>query len=157
MISFLEYLEEAKRVEFNPDTMRWITIKDKEMQNQHIIVKKKDSTVVGGMGGKHDGKPLKAVFKAEENPEVAKKQEEKKEEKPKWKPKSLLPQFEDPKEREEREKKRMERLLKQRQEYLERIKNNPPKKRGYDFDPVKDQEGKTRDDIYPKWSKYPGD
>lgn len=155
MISFLEYLEEAKRVEFNPDTMRWITIKDKEMQNQHIIVKKKDSTVVGGMGGKHDGKPLKDVFKAEENPEVAKSQEKKKEEKPKWKPKSLLGW--EPGEKERILQKSSERAQKQYQEYLERIKNNPPKKRGYDFDPVKDQEGKTRDDIYPKWSRYPGD
>ena len=156
MISFLEYLEEAKRVEFNPDTMRWITIKDKEMQNQHIIVKKKDSTVVGGMGGKHNGKDLETVFKDEENPEVAKNQEEKKEEKYQWKPKSLLGGYA-PGEKEEIDRKRMERLKKVHQEYLERIKTNPPQKRGYDFDPVKDQEGRTRDEIYPKWSKFPGD
>ena len=60
--SFAEFLFE-KEEKFVASTMRWITIKDKDMQNQHILIKKKDGTIVGGMGGEHNGEKLKDVFK----------------------------------------------------------------------------------------------
>ena len=60
--SFAEFLFE-KEEKFVASTMRWITIKDKDMQNQHILIKKKDGTILGGMGGSHNGEKLSDVFK----------------------------------------------------------------------------------------------
>lgn len=59
--SFTEFLFE-KEAKFIPSTMRWITIKDERNQNQHILIKKKDGTILGGMGGKHNGEKLDDVF-----------------------------------------------------------------------------------------------
>lgn len=58
-LSFVNFLFENNEIPFDSDTMRWITIKDKNMQNQHILVKKKDGTIVGG---EHDGEKLEDVF-----------------------------------------------------------------------------------------------
>ena len=60
--SFAEFLSE-KEEKFVASTMRWITIKDEQDRNQHILIKKKDGTILGGMGGTHNGEKLKAVFK----------------------------------------------------------------------------------------------
>jgi hypothetical protein len=57
--SLVNFLFEDNKIPFDSDTMRWITIKDKNMQNQHILVKKKDGTIVGG---EHDGEKLEDVF-----------------------------------------------------------------------------------------------
>ena len=61
--SFAEFLFEKEEVPFNDKTMRWITIKDERDRNQHILIKKKDGTVLAGMGGEHNGEKLKDVFK----------------------------------------------------------------------------------------------
>ena len=60
--SFAEFLSE-KEEKFVASTMRWITIKDEQDRNQHILIKKKDGTILGGMGGTHNGEKLKDVFK----------------------------------------------------------------------------------------------
>ena len=60
--SFAEFLFE-KEEKFLASTMRWITIKDERDRNQHILIKKKDGTVLAGMGGEHNGEKLKDVFK----------------------------------------------------------------------------------------------
>ena len=60
--SFAEFLFEKEEVPFNDKTMRWITIKDERDRNQHILIKKKDGTILGGMGGEHTGEKLKDVF-----------------------------------------------------------------------------------------------
>ena len=60
--SFAEFLFEKAEVPFNDKTMRWITIKDERDRNQHILIKKKDGTIVAGMGGEHTGEKLKDVF-----------------------------------------------------------------------------------------------
>ena len=56
--------------------MRWITIKDERDRNQHILIKKKDGTILGGMGGEHNGEKLKDVFKdiEDERKEIEKKE-----------------------------------------------------------------------------------
>ena len=59
--SFAEFLFE-KEEKFVASTMRWITIKDERDRNQHILIKKKDGTVIAGMGGEHNGEKLKDVF-----------------------------------------------------------------------------------------------
>jgi hypothetical protein len=61
--SFAEFLFEKEEVPFNDKTMRWITIKDENDRNQHVLIKKKDGTVLAGMGGEHNGERLKDVFK----------------------------------------------------------------------------------------------
>lgn len=61
MLKFTEFLLE-KDIEFDEKKHRWITIKDKKMQNQHIMIKKKDGTIVAGMGGKHTGDTLDDVY-----------------------------------------------------------------------------------------------
>ena len=76
--SFAEFLSE-KEEKFVASTMRWITIKDEQDRNQHILIKKKDGTILGGMGGTHNGEKLKDVFK---DIEAEKKEIEKKEAKP---------------------------------------------------------------------------
>ena len=59
--SFAEFLFE-KEEKFVASTMRWITIKDERDRNQHILIKKKDGTILAGMGGEHNGEKLKDVF-----------------------------------------------------------------------------------------------
>ena len=59
--SFAEFLFE-KEEKFVASTMRWITIKDERDRNQHILIKKKDGTIIAGMGGEHTGEKLKDVF-----------------------------------------------------------------------------------------------
>ena len=76
--SFAEFLSE-KEEKFVASTMRWITIKDEQDRNQHILIKKKDGTILGGMGGTHNGEKLKDVFK---DIEAERKEIEKKEAKP---------------------------------------------------------------------------
>lgn len=76
--SFAEFLYE-KEEKFVASTMRWITIKDELDRNQHILIKKKDGTILGGMGGKHNGEKLGNVFK---DIEAERKEIEKKEAKP---------------------------------------------------------------------------
>ena len=76
MITFLEYLIEAKKVEFNPSTMRWITIRDENNIPQKLLIKKKGGEVLGGMGGEHTGEKLSQVFDKEEK-KPAKSKEEK--------------------------------------------------------------------------------
>ena len=76
--SFAEFLSE-KEEKFVASTMRWITIKDEQDRNQHILIKKKDGTILGGMGGTHNGEKLKDVFK---DLEAERKEIEKKEAKP---------------------------------------------------------------------------
>ena len=76
--SFAEFLYE-KEEKFVASTMRWITIKDEQDRNQHILIKKKDGTILGGMGGTHNGEKLKDVFK---DIEAERKEIEKKEAKP---------------------------------------------------------------------------
>ena len=77
-LSFAEFLFE-KEEKFVASTMRWITIKDEQDRNQHILIKKKDGTILGGMGGEHNGEKLKDVFK---DIESERKEIEKKEAKP---------------------------------------------------------------------------
>jgi hypothetical protein len=69
-LSFAKFLFERKEVPFNDNTMRWITVKDANMQNQHILVKKKDGTIIGG---EHDGEKLEDVFKDVEDEKNEKK------------------------------------------------------------------------------------
>lgn len=76
--SFAEFLSE-KEEKFVASTMRWITIKDEQDRNQHILIKKKDGTILGGMGGTHNGEKLKDVFK---DIEAERKEIEKKEANP---------------------------------------------------------------------------
>lgn len=76
--SFAEFLYE-KEEKFVASSMRWITIKDELDRNQHILIKKKDGTILGGMGGKHNGEKLGDVFK---DIEAERKEIEKKEAKP---------------------------------------------------------------------------
>ena len=73
--SFAEFLSE-KEEKFVASTMRWITIKDEQDRNQHILIKKKDGTILGGMGGTHNGEKLKDVFKdlEDERKEIEKKE-----------------------------------------------------------------------------------
>ena len=77
--SFAEFLFE-KEEKFVASTMRWITIKDERDRNQHILIKKKDGTVIAGMGGEHTGEKLKDVFKelGDKRDEIEKKEEKKK-------------------------------------------------------------------------------
>ena len=75
-LSFAEFLFE-KEEKFVASTMRWITIKDERDRNQHILIKKKDGTILGGMGGKHNGEKLGDVFKDIEADREEIKQEEK--------------------------------------------------------------------------------
>lgn len=79
--SFSEFLFE-KEEKFVASTMRWITIKDEKNQNQHILIKKKDGTILGGLGGKHNGEKLGKVFKdiEDDRKEIEKKEEPKKKE-----------------------------------------------------------------------------
>ena len=42
--------------------MRWITIHDRDNQLQHILIKKKDGTILGGMGGTETGNKIDDVF-----------------------------------------------------------------------------------------------
>lgn len=76
--SFAEFLYE-KEEKFVASTMRWITIKDELDRNQHILIKKKDGTIIGGMGGTHNGEKLKDVFKdiEAERKDIEKKKEAK--------------------------------------------------------------------------------
>lgn len=74
--SFAEFLYEREE-KFVASTMRWITIKDERDINQHILIKKKDGTIVGGMGGKHNGEKIGDVFKDIEAEREEIKQEEK--------------------------------------------------------------------------------
>ena len=60
--SFAEFLFE-KEEKFVASTMRWITIKDENDRNQHVLIKKKDGTIIAGMGGEHNGEKLKDAFK----------------------------------------------------------------------------------------------
>ena len=60
--SFTEFLFEREN-KFVAYTMRWITIKDERDRNQHILIKKKDGTIVAGMGGEHKGEKLDTLFK----------------------------------------------------------------------------------------------
>ena len=62
LISFTEFLFE-KEVKFNDATMRWITIHDASNRRQHVLISKKDGTILAGMGGKHNGEQIKSVFK----------------------------------------------------------------------------------------------
>jgi hypothetical protein len=61
--SFAEFLFEKNEEKFVASTMRWITIKDENDRNQHILIKKKDGTILAGMGGEHNGEKLKDAFK----------------------------------------------------------------------------------------------
>lgn len=76
--SFAEFIFE-KEEKFVASTMRWITIKDEKNQNQHILIKKKDGTILGGMGGTRNGEKLGDVFKDIEadRKEIEKKKEAK--------------------------------------------------------------------------------
>ena len=76
--SFAEFIFE-KEEKFVASTMRWITIKDENNQNQHILIKKKDGTILGGMGGTRNGEKLGDVFKDIEadRKEIEKKKEAK--------------------------------------------------------------------------------
>ena len=60
--SFAEFIFEREE-KFVASTMRWITIKDERDRNQHILIKKKDGTILAGMGGEHNGKKLDQAFK----------------------------------------------------------------------------------------------
>jgi hypothetical protein len=60
MLTFTEFLIEK---EFDEDKHRWITVKDKQMQNQHIMLNKKDGTIAAGMGGKHNGEKISSIYK----------------------------------------------------------------------------------------------
>lgn len=81
--SFAEFIFE-KEEKFVASTMRWITIKDEKNQNQHILIKKKDGTILGGMGGKHNGEKLGDVFDdiEDKREDLEKKEQKKKEAKP---------------------------------------------------------------------------
>ena len=81
--SFAEFIFE-KEEKFVASTMRWITIKDEQNQNQHLLIKKKDGTILGGMGGKHNGEKLGDVFDELEDKreDLEKKEQKKKEAKP---------------------------------------------------------------------------
>lgn len=80
--SFAEFLFE-KEEKFVASTMRWITIKDERDRNQHILIKKKDGTIIAGMGGKHNGEKLGDVFDdLEDKREDFEKKEQKKKEEP---------------------------------------------------------------------------
>jgi hypothetical protein len=74
--SFAEFLFE-KEEKFVASTMRWITIKDERDRNQHILIKKKDGTILAGMGGEHNGKKLDQAFKdiADDKKEIEKQEE----------------------------------------------------------------------------------
>ena len=74
--TFAEYIFEREE-KFVASTMRWITIKDERDRNQHILIKKKDGTILAGMGGEHNGKKLDQAFKdiAVDKKEIEKKEE----------------------------------------------------------------------------------
>lgn len=61
IVSFTKFLNK-KQVKFDKETMRWITIHDENGRLQHILISKKDGTVLGGMGGKHNGKKIGDLF-----------------------------------------------------------------------------------------------
>ena len=75
--SFAEFLFEREE-KFVASTMRWITIKDERDRNQHILIKKKDGTILAGMGGEHNGKKLDQAFKdiADDKKEIEKQEED---------------------------------------------------------------------------------
>mgnify|MGYP003308713782 CR=1 FL=1 len=60
--SFAEFLSEKEEM-FVASTMRWITIHDASNRRQHVLISKKDGTILAGMGGKHNGEQIKSVFK----------------------------------------------------------------------------------------------
>ena len=61
LVTFSQFLIE-KQVKFDKETMRWITIHDTNNRLQHILISKKDGTVLGGMGGSLNGKKINDVF-----------------------------------------------------------------------------------------------
>lgn len=61
IVSFTKFLNK-KQVKFDKETMRWITIHDENGRIQHILISKKDGTVLGGMGGSLNGKKINDVF-----------------------------------------------------------------------------------------------
>lgn len=61
ILSFKDFLIE-KYVNYNPNIMRWITVKDKENKSQKILIKKKDGTILGGIGGTETGNKISDVF-----------------------------------------------------------------------------------------------
>ena len=68
ILSFSQFIVE-KNVKFDDATMRWITIHDENNKQQHILIKKKDGTVLGGMGGIHNGEKISNVFQDLEHKE----------------------------------------------------------------------------------------
>jgi hypothetical protein len=70
ILSFSQFLIE-KNVKFDDATMRWITIHDENNKQQHILIKKKDGTIIAGMGGEHNGEKIDSIFNdAEEKKSV---------------------------------------------------------------------------------------
>lgn len=64
-LSFTQFLESTKQsehVKFNPETMKWITIHDKNNKLQRILINKKDGTILGGMGGTETGNKIGDMF-----------------------------------------------------------------------------------------------
>ena len=62
-LPFTKFLSKKKEVEFDERTMRWITIHDENNRQQHVLISKKDGTILAGMGGKRNGEQIKNVFK----------------------------------------------------------------------------------------------
>ena len=63
VLSFTKFLSKKKDVVFDDNTMRWITIHDTSNRRQHVLISKKDGTILAGMGGSHNGEHIKDVFK----------------------------------------------------------------------------------------------
>ena len=60
--TFRKFLNK-KNIIFDENTMRWITIHDENGKKQHILIYKDTGVILAGMGGTHNGKSIKDVFK----------------------------------------------------------------------------------------------
>ena len=63
LMSFTKFVSKKKEVKYDERTMRWITIHDETGRPHHIMISKEDGTILAGMGGEHNGKKVKDVFK----------------------------------------------------------------------------------------------
>lgn len=68
ILNFRDYINLIyENVNFDEKTMRWITIKDKNHQQQKILIAKKDGTIIAGLGGKYNGKNLDSIYSKSDN------------------------------------------------------------------------------------------
>lgn len=72
ILSFISFLKEKEEndIEFDPETMKWITIHDKNNKLQHILINKSDGTILSGMGGSYNGKKIDDIYNNSEKDAV---------------------------------------------------------------------------------------